>query len=163
MGYSVLDRTKEAGINPDVITYNTLLSCASRSRQPVEAYMDFKDIFLRNITPDPATFNIMITGLCKNKYIDNALMLLRNLQRNGFRPELVTYNILIDGICKSGSFKNRMFDEGLEIFLEMKAQGYTFDGFASCTVAGALLRTGRIKEGNKCMGIMFRSGIDLDM
>ncbi|CAO2842511.1 unnamed protein product [Amaranthus hypochondriacus] len=60
-------------------------------------------------------------------------------------------------------FKCRKFDEGLEVFYEMKSKGYTFDAFAYCTVAGAFAKRGRLKEANVCMEAISKSGVALDI
>ncbi|XP_052113772.1 putative pentatricopeptide repeat-containing protein At4g17915 [Arachis duranensis] len=82
----------------------------------------------------------MINGLRKNGYVNNAIMLFRNLQRHRFIPE-----------C-------RQFDEALEILHEMRSKGYTFDGYAYCTVIAALIKIGRIEEADEIVRLMQHSG-----
>ncbi|KAJ6967662.1 hypothetical protein NC653_035782 [Populus alba x Populus x berolinensis] len=96
-----------------------------------------------------ATFNTMLKGLCKNGFVENALVLFRNLKRHGFVPSLVTSNILINRLCKARRLKT--------------ARGYTFDGFAYCTVVGALVKTCRIEEPSHYMERMVNTGIGIEM
>ncbi|KAL9373426.1 hypothetical protein Peur_033046 [Populus x canadensis] len=86
--YSVLDRMKEACINPDVFTCNSLIAGA-----------------MRHCLLSKSTFNTMLKGLCKIGFVENALMLFRNLKRHGFVPSLVTSNILINRLCKARRLK----------------------------------------------------------
>ncbi|KAL3568848.1 hypothetical protein D5086_028738 [Populus alba] len=91
----------------------------------------------------------MLKGLCKNGFVENALVLFRNLKRHGFVPSLVTSNILINRLCKARRLKT--------------ARGYTFDGFAYCTVVGALVKTCRIEEPSHYMERMVNTGIGIEM
>ncbi|KAL4312620.1 hypothetical protein GQ457_01G049100 [Hibiscus cannabinus] len=64
-------RTREVGLTPDIISYNSLLACATRTCQ-IDRYLDlFDEMIQRGIAPD-----------C-----------------HVFVPELVTYNILVSGLC----------------------------------------------------------------
>lgn len=42
-------------------------------------------------------------------------------------------------------------------------RGYTFDGFAYCTVVGALVKTCRIEEASHYMERMVNTGIGIEM
>ncbi|MED6123463.1 hypothetical protein PIB30_049353 [Stylosanthes scabra] len=60
-------------------------------------------------------------------------------------------------------FQCRQFEEGLEILYEMRSKGYTFDGFAYCTVIAALIKIGRIEEADEIIRLMQHSGIQPDL
>ncbi|KAJ6864089.1 hypothetical protein NC651_034811 [Populus alba x Populus x berolinensis] len=150
VAYSVLDRMKEACINPDVFTCNSLIAGAMRYCLLSKCMDLFEEMLELRIKADVwTTFNTMLKGLCKNGFVENALMLFRNLKRHGFVPLLVTSNILINRLCKARRLKT--------------ARGYTFDGFAYCTVVGALVKTCRIEEANHYMERMVNTGIGIEM
>ncbi|KAG6744573.1 hypothetical protein POTOM_051209 [Populus tomentosa] len=155
--YSVLDRMKEACINPDVFTCNSLIAGAMRHCLLSKCMDLFEEMLELRIKADVwsyntlmhSTFNTMLKGLCKNGFVENALVLFRNLKRHGFVPSLVTSNILINRLCKARRLKT--------------ARGYTFDGFAYCTVVGALVKTCRIEEASHYMERMVNTGIGIEM
>ncbi|RYR73529.1 hypothetical protein Ahy_A02g007912 isoform F [Arachis hypogaea] len=60
-------------------------------------------------------------------------------------------------------FQCRQFDEALEILHEMRSKGYTFDGYAYCTVIAALIKIGRIEEADEIVRLMQHSGIQPDL
>ncbi|KAL5763075.1 hypothetical protein ACOSP7_019339 [Xanthoceras sorbifolium] len=60
-------------------------------------------------------------------------------------------------------FRYKQFRLGFEVLLDMEREGYTFDGYAYCTVIAALVKEGRTKEATDYMERMMRSGIQLDI
>ncbi|KAH8485991.1 hypothetical protein H0E87_027437 [Populus deltoides] len=110
--YSVLDRMKEACINPGVFTCNSLIAGAMRHCLLSKCMDLFEEMLELRIKADVwsyntlmPTFNAMLKGLCKNGFVENALMLFRNLKRHGFVPSLVTSNTLINRLCKARRLK----------------------------------------------------------
>ncbi|KAF1874152.1 hypothetical protein Lal_00041597 [Lupinus albus] len=89
-------------INPDVISYNSLIFSAARKCLLSNSFNLFDEMLQRvlgEFRPSLTTYNVMINGLCKNEYVNNALALFRNLQQHGFIPQILTYNALINGLC----------------------------------------------------------------
>ncbi|XP_060672675.1 putative pentatricopeptide repeat-containing protein At4g17915 isoform X3 [Ziziphus jujuba] len=137
--YSILYRMKEAGISPDVITYNSLMAGATRKRL-LKQSLDLFDYMLRE------------------GRLHTARGIIKELQESGPEPNAITYNIMLKFY-----FRSKQYDQGLQLMSEIRSKGFTFDGFAYCTVMSALIKTGRIKEANACAEQMMNNGIELDL
>nr|XP_048328754.1 putative pentatricopeptide repeat-containing protein At4g17915 isoform X3 [Ziziphus jujuba var. spinosa] len=137
--YSILYRMKEAGISPDVITYNSLMAGATRKRL-LKQSLDLFDYMLRE------------------GRLRTARGIIKELQESGPEPNAITYNIMLKFY-----FRSKQYDQGLQLMSEIRSNGFTFDGFAYCTVMSALIKTGRIKEANACAEQMMNNGIELDL
>ncbi|KAF8117186.1 hypothetical protein N665_0012s0190 [Sinapis alba] len=186
--HQLFDEMLRSGLSPDMLSYNTLMSLYFKLGRHGEAFRVLnEDVHLSGLVPGVDTYNILLDALCKSGHVDNAVELFKHV-KSRVKPELMTYNILINGLCKSRRvssvnwmlrelekagftpnavtyttmlklyFKTKMIEKGLKLFLKMKKEGYTFDGYASCAVVSALVKTGRSEEAYQCMHELVRSG-----
>ncbi|CAH2046184.1 unnamed protein product [Thlaspi arvense] len=186
--HQLFDEMLQSGLSPDMWSYNTLMSCYLKLGKHEEAFRILhEDVHLSGLSPGVDTFNILLDAHCKSGHMDNAIAHFNDLKTR-VKPDLMTYNILINGLCKSGKvysanrmlreleksgytpnavtyttmlklyIRSKMIAEGLELFLKMKKEGYTFDGYANCAVSSALVKTGRAEEAHECMRELVGSG-----
>ncbi|KAK9276736.1 hypothetical protein L1049_006272 [Liquidambar formosana] len=55
----------QEGINPDLLTYSSLISGLANKGLMIEAMQVFEDMLKKGITPDYAVFDILIRGYIK--------------------------------------------------------------------------------------------------
>ncbi|KAK9085699.1 hypothetical protein Sjap_026110 [Stephania japonica] len=134
--YSILHRVREAGCRPDVVSYNSLISssgCFALLSKSLELFEEMHQI-----------------GEVRRVLIE--------LDELGITPNVITYTTVMK-CC----FRHGKFQQGLEIFSDMKAKWFTFDAYAYCTVISPLIKIGMAKEANECIEQMLRTGIRLDL
>jgi pentatricopeptide repeat protein len=64
------------GINPNVLTYNTLIGVLCKANDVEKAKDLFTNILHRGLNPDGVTYATMIDGYCKSRNLTEAFQLL---------------------------------------------------------------------------------------
>jgi len=107
----ILNGIREAGVAPDVVTYNILMN---KAQEYDEAKMWFKRMVEEGIEPDVVTYNTLINGASD---CDEHRRWLDRMVQEGVEPTVVTYNTLINGASDYDEQKQwfeRMVEEGIE-------------------------------------------------
>ncbi|RDX80467.1 Pentatricopeptide repeat-containing protein, mitochondrial, partial [Mucuna pruriens] len=102
------------GIQHDVVSYASIISCYSKSSKLYKVLRLFEDMKKRKITPDRKVYNAVIYALAKSMLVKEATNLIGTMEDNNVTPDVVTYNSLIRPLCKA-----RKVDEAKQIFDEM--------------------------------------------
>ncbi|KAK9042074.1 hypothetical protein V6N11_017154 [Hibiscus sabdariffa] len=89
-------------IDPDEITYNSLVSCLCRDGMVDEAIELLVDMGRSRIQPTVISYNIVLLGLCKVHRIDDAIEVLAAMVEKGCQPNETTYVLLTEGIGFAG-------------------------------------------------------------
>ncbi|KAJ7976349.1 putative Pentatricopeptide repeat-containing protein [Quillaja saponaria] len=106
------------GIQQDVVSYASIISCYSKSSNLYKVLKLFDRMKEIKITPDRKVYNAVIHALAKGSKVKEAIALLRTMEEKGILPNAVTYNSLIKPLCKA-----QKIDEAREILDEMLRQG----------------------------------------
>nr|XP_023900926.1 pentatricopeptide repeat-containing protein At3g49240, mitochondrial [Quercus suber]POE50177.1 pentatricopeptide repeat-containing protein [Quercus suber] len=124
----------QAGIAPNVITYNLLFQTYLDCRKPDTALEHFRQ-FTNDapINPSPTTYRILIKGLVDNGRVSKAVELKEEMGVKGFAPDPVVYSYLMSGCVRSGDLDGvfGLFEE-----LKEKLGGFVENG----VVYGALVK-----------------------
>ncbi|OWM75546.1 hypothetical protein CDL15_Pgr021710 [Punica granatum] len=124
----------QAGLAPNVITYNLLFQTYLDCRKPDTAMEHYKQ-FINDapINPSLTTYRILIKGLVDNNKVERALELKEEMGVKGFTPDPLIYHYLMVGCAKNsdadGIFK--LYEE-----LKEKLGGVLEDG----VVYGGLMK-----------------------
>nr|GFA85235.1 hypothetical protein [Tanacetum cinerariifolium] len=121
---------------PDVVTYNSLVSGLCKIRHWAKAYFLLKELLDKDISPDVETFNILISTICcegrlqvmdeandyckDDKKMDDAMLIYHEMNEKGFKPNCVTYNRMIQS-C----FSADRFGDAHKLLDDVLAQGQT--------------------------------------
>lgn len=62
-----LDKMRSAALEPNIVTYSTLISALEKSGQWERALKIWEDMHKDGVHPNAAMFNTMITALGKNR------------------------------------------------------------------------------------------------
>lgn len=108
------------GIQHDVVSYASIMSCYSKSSKLYKVFQLFDQMKNKKITPDRKVYNAVIHALAKGRLVKEAVNLLQTMEKNNVTPDVVTYNSLIKPLCK-----NRKIDEAKEVFNDMMKRNIT--------------------------------------
>ncbi|KAL4185067.1 hypothetical protein AMTRI_Chr10g228780 [Amborella trichopoda] len=70
---ALLEEMYHNGLNPDVVTYNTLVNVLCKRNKVEEALALHKEMGKRGCQPDVVTYNTVIDGLCKGGRMEEAM------------------------------------------------------------------------------------------
>jgi leucine-rich PPR motif-containing protein len=113
---------KKELLNPDVVSYNTVIHGFVRARQMGDALLLFQEMQRADVLPDRCTYNALIHGLCQSSRLDDAVALFNQMLRAGCSRDTFSYTVLIHGLCRSGKalLAHRYF-------AEMQSKGFPAD------------------------------------
>ncbi|XVF49387.1 hypothetical protein PTKIN_Ptkin04bG0007500 [Pterospermum kingtungense] len=149
---------QEFGINPSVVTYNTMLDFLCKEGEWQQAIELSSEMETRHCFPSDVTFNVLINGLTKNCKLEEAKERIWRMLELGLKVSAYTYNPLICGYLKKG-----LPAEALSLREEMVEKG------AACTVATyntlmyGLCRWGRVNDAIQLFVDMLKRGMIPDV
>ncbi|GFZ10515.1 pentatricopeptide repeat (PPR-like) superfamily protein [Actinidia rufa] len=118
--FQVLKEMKNIGrgIEPDNVTWNTLIDCHSKLGHHKKAEKLFEEMQESGCSPCTTTYNIMINSFGEQERWEDVKGLLGKMQSHGLLPNVVTYTTLVDIFGQSGRF-----NEAIECLEDMKSKG----------------------------------------
>ncbi|EEE58555.1 hypothetical protein OsJ_09859 [Oryza sativa Japonica Group] len=86
---------RELGVEPDLVTYNSLIDCHCKNRGVENAYKLLDEMREKDISPDVITYTSLIGGLGLIGQPDKAKHLLKEMHELGCYPDVPAYNTAI--------------------------------------------------------------------
>jgi pentatricopeptide repeat protein len=86
---------RELGVEPDLVTYNSLIDCHCKNRDVDKAYKLLDEMREKGISPDVITYTSLIGGLGLIGQPDKARGLLKEMHELGCYPDVAAYNATI--------------------------------------------------------------------
>ncbi|KAI9072341.1 hypothetical protein K1719_045704 [Acacia pycnantha] len=129
----VYNKMKEEGVEPDLVTYNTLIFGLSKAGRVKEAKKFLGIMADVGHFPDEVTYTSLMNGMCREGNALGALALLEEMEAKGCSPNSCTYNTLLHGLCKS-----RMLDKAIELYGLMKSGGLKLETASYATFVRTL-------------------------
>ncbi|TVU47988.1 hypothetical protein EJB05_07606, partial [Eragrostis curvula] len=86
---------RELGVEPDLVTYNSLIDCHCKNRGVDKAYELLDEMRKKDISPDVITYTSLIGGLGLIGQPDKAKGLLKEMHELGCHPDVAAYNAAI--------------------------------------------------------------------
>ncbi|KAJ1400355.1 Tetratricopeptide-like helical domain superfamily [Sesbania bispinosa] len=114
----VFDEMLEKGVEPDNVTFSTIISCARMCYLPNKAVEWFEKMPSFGCEPDDVTYSAMIDAYGRAGNIDMALNLYDRARTEKWRIDPVTFSTLIKMYGMAGNY-----DGCLNVYEEMKALG----------------------------------------
>jgi leucine-rich PPR motif-containing protein len=114
---SFLDEMRKHGCEPDIFTYNTILSALYKQGKYKEAD-DLLGKMTETCPPDVITYNIRMSHLCECDKTSDAEKLLDEMVSKGLNPNIFNFNTLIAGYCKENNMT-----EAMRIFSDISRKG----------------------------------------
>lgn len=100
--YRVMLEMGKLGVNPDVITYTTLISASYKKNLRKIGDGLWNLMRLRGCIPTLATYNVRIQYLINRRRTYEANYMVRAMHKSGIKPDEVTYNLMIKGFFMMG-------------------------------------------------------------
>ncbi|XP_010915815.1 uncharacterized protein [Elaeis guineensis] len=94
--WNVVYKMRAAGLQPDVVTYNTIARAYAKNgdtRRAEELILEMQ----ANQHPNERTWAIIIGGYCKEGNMKDALRCVHQMKDNGVLPNVIVFNTLIKG------------------------------------------------------------------
>ncbi|XP_017604706.1 pentatricopeptide repeat-containing protein At5g16640, mitochondrial-like [Gossypium arboreum] len=104
-GFFVLGKMLKLGVEPDVVTFSTLINGFCNQNKIFEVVSIFDEMAERGYQAQLIAYNTILKGLRKIGNIDRAeeaTRLLNEMVDNNISLDIVTYNLLIDALCNDG-------------------------------------------------------------
>lgn len=111
----MVEKKKEFGVEPDIVSYNMLLNGYLKKGDDDGFEEILKEIAHRVLEPNVVTFNCRISKFCGKNESFKAEELLDVMVSKGIQPNLGTFNPIIEGFCKEGDVGS-----ALRVFKRMK-------------------------------------------
>ncbi|KAG0327500.1 hypothetical protein BG004_002759 [Podila humilis] len=96
-------RSGAIGVQPDVITYSTLMGHYNRQGMHNEADRILEEIFKDKVKPNMWIYNSVVKRFVVKKDYVGAKKVLDLMKESGLKPDVVTYSTLIDGYADDGN------------------------------------------------------------
>ncbi|KAB1209233.1 hypothetical protein CJ030_MR6G016127 [Morella rubra] len=97
------------GLNPSVVTFNTLIHGFCKEGKLQEASKVFIEMKAMNVAPNTVTYNTLINGYSPVGDSDISGRLYEEMLKNQVKADILTYNALILGLCKEGKAKKAAY------------------------------------------------------
>ncbi|KAL0910455.1 hypothetical protein M5K25_021440 [Dendrobium thyrsiflorum] len=157
---AVYQEMVKAGVQPTIVTYNTILDCYCKEGQAEEAYMLLLDMEFNNFAgclPNDVTYNVVINGLSKKGELEKAEKLLAKMHSSG-NASAYTYNPLINALFSKG-----FADRALLFENDMLGRGVAPSVTTYNTIIYWLCKMGKVEEARRKFTEMESNGLVLDV
>ncbi|CAD5185397.1 unnamed protein product [Musa acuminata subsp. malaccensis] len=94
--WNVVHKMHASGIQPDVVTYNTIARAYTKNGETKRAEELILEMQMR-LRPNERTWVIILGGYCKEGNMKDALRCVNEMKAVGIRPNIVVFNTLIKG------------------------------------------------------------------
>ena len=110
----LLEQMKEEGLQPNEVTYSTLMDICGKGGQPSNAMELFEQMKEEGLQPNVVTYNSLMDICAKGGHPSKAMELFEQRKEEELQPNVVTYSTLIIGCFEIGDYANaRAFTDSL--------------------------------------------------
>nr|GMD16708.1 putative pentatricopeptide repeat-containing protein At1g02420 [Ipomoea batatas] len=179
---------RKRDIDPDVITYTSLIGGLGLAGQPDKAKKLLTEMRECGCYPDVAAYNASIRNFCIAKRIEDAFNLVEEMVKRGLSPNPTTYNVFLrsfhwaNDLKRAWSLYQRMKRTGclpntqscmflirlirrqenvemaLELWNDMVEKGFGSYTLVSDVLFDLLCDLGKLKEAERCFLQMIEAG-----
>ena len=93
MSLAALGKIWQDNLQPNVITYNALISACGKGRMVEVALQLFDDMRQHGVQPDVITYNALISACGNGRMTERALQFLDEMQQQGLQPDVIIYRV----------------------------------------------------------------------
>jgi len=151
-------RSPEEPLNPDIITYSTIIKGLCKSNQLEKALQIYNEMKDKNMKLDEVVFNSLLDGCVRMKSkMDVAMNLIKDMKSAGVKCSNYTYSILIKLYTK-----NHDIESALGVYEELKSKGQTAGVIVYTCLLQACIKHKAIAKGIEIYNEMKKSGVAPD-
>ncbi|MCD7463517.1 hypothetical protein HAX54_050775 [Datura stramonium] len=103
---ALIEEMSDAGLKPDTISYNYLMTCYCKNELMDEAQKVYEDLETNGCNPNAATFRTLIFYLCKKGRFETGYKVFKESVRNHKIPDFNTLKYLVEGLVKRSKLKD---------------------------------------------------------
>ncbi|KAH0784562.1 hypothetical protein KY290_004160 [Solanum tuberosum] len=144
----------DLGLEPNTITYTTLISKYVKWFQFEKAFATYEEMTRLGFFYDIVTYNSLIYGHCKNERFHEAKLLLDEMRRVGVDPNHVTYSIFIHHL-----YKNKAEKVAANFQSQIVIRGVPFDVVLFTSLINGLFKVGKSREAKDVFQTLLKSNI----
>ncbi|XP_041008771.1 pentatricopeptide repeat-containing protein At4g36680, mitochondrial [Juglans microcarpa x Juglans regia] len=102
---ALINEMSNAGLKPDAISYNYLMTCYLKSGMMDEAKAVYEGLEGNGCNPNAATFRTLIYYLCRNEDYEKGYKVFKESVKVHKIPDFVTMRNLVEGLVKKKKMK----------------------------------------------------------
>jgi pentatricopeptide repeat domain-containing protein 1 len=116
----------KAGVRPDVITYNALISAYEKGGQWERARAAFEEMVAAGVQPNIITYNALISAYEQGRQWERARAAFEEMVAAGVQPNVVTYSALISAYERGGQWERARatFEKMVAVGVQPDVQTY---------------------------------------
>ncbi|KAK4711893.1 hypothetical protein R3W88_006406 [Solanum pinnatisectum] len=103
---ALIEEMNDAGLKPDTISYNYLMTCYCRNELIDEAQKVYDDLEKNGCNPNAATFRTLIFYLCKKGRFETGYKVFKESVKVQKIPDFDTLKYLVEGLVKKSKLKD---------------------------------------------------------
>lgn len=101
----LIDEMRDAGLKPDTVTYNFLMTCYCRNEMMDEAKKVYEGLEENGCNPNATTFRTWMYHLCRSGNFDKAYKVFKESVMVHRIPDFNTVKLLVEGLVKKKKIK----------------------------------------------------------
>ncbi|CAN0852566.1 Pentatricopeptide repeat-containing protein At3g13160, mitochondrial [Linum grandiflorum] len=141
------------GIEPDVVSYNTLIKAYCEMESLDSALELIKEMEVKGLEPTLVTYNTLLHGLYANGRLDDGDKIWGQMLERGLSPDIRSYNAKLLGLKAS---------DATELIEEMKKKEINLDAISFSCLIKAFIAGDDIEGVKKWYGEMLEAGFKPD-
>ncbi|XP_037412299.1 pentatricopeptide repeat-containing protein At5g25630-like isoform X2 [Triticum dicoccoides] len=95
--WGVVGRMRARGVEPDVVTYNTVASAYAKNDETWRAEELVVEMVRARLRTSERTWGIIVGGYCREGRLEEALRCVRQMKDAGVLPNVIVFNTLLKG------------------------------------------------------------------
>lgn len=103
---ALIGEMSDAGLKPDTISHNYLMTCYCKNELMDEAQKVYEDLETNGCNPNAATFRTLIFYLCKKGRFETGYKVFKESVRIHKIPDFNTLKYLVEGLVKRSKLKD---------------------------------------------------------
>lgn len=145
---AMLHRMEEAGLKPDNVSYNMVLSTCSNAKQREQVTG-----LLSSMDADVVTYNTRLKTCVQDRDVTKAFALFEDLERSGIQPTQVTYGTLMECCTRAGDMV-----KAKEVLNKMTERGVQKNIVVYTSIIKGFAGVGKLEEAMEVFEEMQKSG-----
>merc|ERR1719476_1081802 len=118
-----------------------------------------EEMVSQGVAPNRVTYSAILKGYCVSNQLDGAFKVMELMKQSPHTmPDELAYNTLLDGFARQG-----LYDQGMELFREMEAEGVRPSNFTLSVLVKLANRARQFDQGFKvCEEVQQKYGVQLN-
>ncbi|CAN1198599.1 Pentatricopeptide repeat-containing protein At3g13160, mitochondrial [Linum perenne] len=149
--------SKEMGIQPDVVSYNTLIKAYCDMGSLDSGLEMIKEMEGKGLAPNLVTYNTILHRFYANVKLDDGEKIWGQMLEKGVTPDIRTYNAKLLGLCSA-----KKMNDAIEWLEEMKKKEINLDAMSYSIMIKGFITADDLEGVRKWYGGMLEAGFKPD-